>query len=234
MCGFRPTGRLHLGHYFSVIRPGQEECCDVLIANYHAPQESNLESNISLLQNFGVKSIVLQRDVFNPDLFFRLLSLSKIGDLGRMTQFKSCDDDLKTGHLMTYPVLMAHDVAGYSEVIVGLDQKQHLEYCKKLLKKYNFVYNGEYVMPNAKIVVGRIKDLRDPSKKMSKSSPEGCLFLDDSPENIRSKILKATMDDEGVKNIHFLYSEFVGKDFPESNQKLKENLIEALCSNFRR
>jgi len=220
-----------LGHYFSVIRPGQEGV-EVLVANYHAPEETNLENSVNLLKRFGVQNVKLQKDVFNADLYFKLLTLAKIGDLGRMTQYKSTEEDERTGQLLTYPVLMAHDVAGYSEVIVGLDQKQHLEYARKLLRKYNKVYGTDYPIPVANIVVGRVKDLREPQKKMSKSSPQGCIFLDDSPEEIRQKLRKATVDEAGLENLRFLFAEFRQSDIPESNQELKEKLAEALIDAF--
>lgn len=210
-----------------MIRPGQEGV-EVLVANYHAPEETNLENSVNLLKGFGVQNVKLQKDVFNADLYFKLLTLAKIGDLGRMTQYKSTEEDDRTGQLLTYPVLMAHDVAGYSEVIVGLDQKQHLEYARKLLRKYNSVYGTEYPIPVANIVVGRVKDLREPQKKMSKSSPQGCIFLDDYPEDIRQKLRKATADEAGLENLRFLFTEFVKSDIPESNQELKEMLAEAL------
>jgi tryptophanyl-tRNA synthetase len=215
---------LHLGHYFSVIRPGQQGV-EVLVANYHAPEERNLEEILSLLQKFGVKNIKLQKDVFNAEFYFQLLSISSIGDLERMTQYKS--STRKTGQLLTYPVLMAHDVAGYDEVLVGLDQKQHLEYAGRLLRKYNHHFQ-EVKIPVTNIVAGRVKDLRHPEKKMSKSSPEGCLFLTDSPEVIRDKLRRATMDEVGRENLEFLYRDLVGESIPEGNQQLKEELAEGI------
>lgn len=226
LCGFRPTGRLHLGHYFSVIKPGQSGC-DVLIANYHAPEEKDINSSKELLEYYGIKNIRIQKDIFDGELYFRLLSLSKIGDLSRMTQYQSTDENDRTGQLLTYPVLMTHDVVGYDEVIVGEDQTQHLHYARKLIRKYNSEYGTDYPIPKPNIVVGRIKDLKDTSKKMSKSSPQGCLFLDDFPEAIEQKIKKATTDESGLANLHFLYKEFVKGDIPEGNEKMKNNLIES-------
>lgn len=216
-----------MGHYFSVIKPGQSGC-DVLVANYHAPEETNLENSVNFLKKHGVQKIILQKEMFDAGLFFRLLTLAKMGDLNRMTQYKSADEDDRTGQLLSYPVLMAHDVAGYSEVVVGLDQEQHLQYARKLLRKHNSVFKTEFPIPMANIVVGRIRDLREPTKKMSKSSPQGCLFLDDTPDEIRHKLRKATADEEGLNNLKFLYGEFVKETPPESNQKLKENLADAL------
>ena len=150
-----------------------------------------------------------------------------------MTQYKSTEEDDRTGQLMTYPVLMAHDVAGYTEIIVGEDQKQHLEYARKLLKKYNSVYKMDYPIPNPNIVVGRVKDLREPDKKMSKSSPQGCLFLDDTEDQMRHKLRKASVNEEGLENLKFLYSEFVGEIPPEGNQELKDKLTDGLIRKFK-
>jgi tryptophanyl-tRNA synthetase len=208
-----------------VIKPGQSGVT-VLVANYHAP-DGNSEAAINCLKKFGVSNIVLQKDVFNPELYFRLLDLAKMSELGRMTQFKH-NPLVDTAHLLTYPVLMTHDVAGYCEVLVGEDQQQHLEFARKLLARYNGFYKADYPIPETNIVVGRIKDLRVPSVKMSKSSPQGCLFLDDSPDEIRKKLRRAVMDENGIENLKFLYGQFVQTEVPSSNQELKDNLAEAL------
>jgi len=227
LCGLRPTGRLHIGHYFSVIKPGQAGA-DVLIANYHAPEEKDLENIILVLRRFGVEKIKLQKDVFNPELYFQLLNIASIGDLERMTQYKAATD--KTAQLLTYPVLMTHDVAGYEQVLVGEDQKQHLEYARRLLRRYNRKFGMDYFIPQENIVGGKVRDLRFPEQKMSKSSPEGCLFLDDDREVIVKKIKRATMDEAGRANMVFLYNEFVGGEVPDSNEPLKERLVEGLLS----
>ena len=223
---------MHVGHYLSVIKPGREGV-EVLVANYHAPEEVNVEGSIDTLKRFGVTRIRLQREVFNAQLYFELLNLAKIGDLNRMTQYKSAEEDDRTAQLLTYPVLMAHDVAGFEEVVVGIDQEQHLQYARKLLRKYNSL-GHDIMIPKANIVVGRVKDLRDPDKKMSKSSPQGCLFLDDEPDVIRQKIRRATANPEGLANLHLLYGEFVGGEVPEKNEELKNRLAEKLIEEFNR
>lgn len=216
-----------------MIKPGQNGVT-VLVANYHAPDKEHTEETVEILKRFGVENIIVQTDVFDADMYFKLLSISKIGDLGRMTQYKSAGEDDRTAHLMTYPVLMAHDVAGYEKVLVGEDQTQHLQYARKVLRRYNEKFNENVEIPEEKIVVGRIKDLKRPENKMSKSSPAGCLFLDDSPKEMRRKIRKATMDESGLESMAFLYKEFVGPKVPSMNQKLKEELAEALVENFEK
>ena len=222
---------MHIGHYFSVIKPGQTGA-DVLIANYHAPEEQDTEKIVSVLHKFGVQKINLQREIFNPELYFQLLTIASMGDLERMTQYKASRDEDKTAQLLTYPVLMAHDVAGYREVLVGEDQKQHLEYARQLLRRYNRKFDKDYVLPKPSIIGGRVRDLKIPNNKMSKSSPEGCLFLDDTPENIARKVRAATMTEIGRENMVFLYQQFVGGETPERNIELKEKLTEGIVNRF--
>lgn len=215
-----------------MILPGSGDV-DVLIANYHAPQEVNIENTILTLQKFGIKNIRMQKDIFDPELFFKLLNLASFGDLNRMPQFKVMEEDKRTAQLLTYPVLMTHDVVGYQEVIVGEDQKAHLDYARKLLRKYNSVFKTNIYLPKTNVVVGRVKDLRNTSQKMSKSSPDGCLFLDDTPDDIKAKLKSATADKNGRENLEFLYREFVNSNPPEMNVKLKEELAEALIYKFK-
>lgn len=200
------------------------------MANYHAPRETDLTTLTDTLRRFGVQHIRLQREVFNAELYFRLLALAPFGDLARMPQFKAAEEP--TAQLLTYPVLMAHDVVGYDEVLVGEDQEVHLEYAKRIIRKYNKAFGEDIRPPKARVVVGRVRDLRHPTQKMSKSSPDGCLFLDDDPDAIRAKLRAATADEAGLANLHFLYREFVGPDVPAMNSELKARLSDALISRF--
>lgn len=197
------------------------------MANYHAPRETNLTGIVDTLKKYGVQAIRMQRDVFDPELYFRLMTVATVGDMARMPAYKSAADDERNGQLLTYPALMAHDVAGYDEVYVGQDQKQNLEYAARLLRKYNKAYKDDKKCPTPKIMAQKVMDLRIPTQKMSKSSPQGCLFLDDSPDDIRKKIRAATADEAGRQNLEFLYREFVGGEPPAMNQCLKSELAEA-------
>ena len=232
ICGVRPTGRLHLGHYFSVIKPAKEFDCHVLIARYHAPSIHEMEvlrfgGNLSHTFSIGIISQVY---TFKPEFYFRLLELARIGDLQRMTQFKSAIE--RNAHLFTYPVLMAHDVADYDEVYVGDDQAQHVEFARDLLARYNAVYEP-VTIPVARIIGGRIMDLKNPVIKMSKSKPETCVFLDDEPDVIRGKFRKAATTRDGIANLGVLYREFVGGEFPKDNCKRgKEKLAKAIIKRF--
>lgn len=224
LVGIRPTGYLHLGHYFSVIKPALKYNADVLIADLHAPDsEIELEDFEHELRSYGLGNIISQ--ALDDVLYFRLLQLASFGDLERMTQFKS---GKKNPHLFCYPVLMACDLVGYDRVVVGEDQRQHIEFARELARKYEKKY-GELKMPTPIYSEVKVMSLTEPEKKMSKSEPKGCLFLGD-PET-KEKLKKAVTNEAGRKNLENLYREFVGEP-PEMNSKLKENLAEALIKKF--
>ena len=228
LVGIRPTGKLHLGHYFSVIKPAIKTGADVLIAKFHAPF-NDPESLIKELVFFRVAPEQIKIQTFDPDLYFKLLALTPIGELNRMTQFKSQKE--KTAHLFVYPVLMAMDVAGYDKVIVGEDQRQHLEFARTILRKYNKLGN-KVKIPEGVYTGGRVMSLKNPASKMSKSEPDGCLFLTDPAADKEHKIKKAVTDELGRKNLEFLYREFVGGIPPKMNEKLKEKLSNEIMLKF--
>jgi tryptophanyl-tRNA synthetase len=235
LCGLRPSGRLHIGHYFACIQPALAGA-DLLIATYHAPIVSStvpldqgVTKTVCLLERFGVTNVLHQEQVFRPTLYFQLLALARHGELSRMTQFRS--GRVKTAHLYAYPVLMTHDVAGYDEVIVGDDQSQHLNFARDLLRRYNRNTGERAVIPVARTSAGRVMNLTDPTQKMSKSEPTGCLFLDEGKDSVASKIKRAVADDAGRANLYDLYQRLGGTDsLPEMNSKLKEMLIERVCT----
>jgi len=208
--GIRPTGKLHIGHYFSVIKPALEEKADVLVARYHAPTGNYMQLYRDLTEH-NIHPII--QKVY-ADVYFKLLNAAKFGELKRMTQFKS---KKPTPHLFVYPVLMAHDLVGYDRVIVGEDQRQHVEYANVLFKRCGFKkIKGDFRG-------GRIMDLSDPTKKMSKSNPKGCLFLGEDPTK---KIMKAVTTKKGRENLIYLYKQLGGKKVPRLNKDLKIKLIE--------
>ena len=126
------------------------------------------------------------------------------GEAGRMTQFK--DKSQKEGSaratvgLFTYPVLQAADILIYQAdaVPVGEDQRQHLELTRDLAQRFNTTFGPTLTVPEALIVkeTAKIVDLQDPSAKMSKSSPAGCVFLLDDDKTITKKIKTAVTDSD--------------------------------------
>jgi len=157
-----------------------------------------------------------------------------MGEMGRMTQYKDksakLGDDQITVGLFNYPVLMASDILLYnaSYVPVGDDQSQHLEFTRDIATRMNNRFGELYTVPKSVAdqhkFFGRdqglrIKDLADPSKKMSKSDEtgKGVIFLTDTPEAARKKIMSATTDNLGSIN------------YDKENQPGISNLIDILA-----
>ena len=125
--------------------------------------------------------------------------------LGRMHQFKFKSDGLAEVPLglYTYPVLQAADILLFkaTHVPVGEDQLQHLELCREIALKFNNFYDVKHFpLPTAiETSLTRLKSLRDPAKKMSKSDADqnSRIELTDPAELIRKKIKKAVTDAKG-------------------------------------
>ena len=156
------------------------------------------------------------------------------GEMSRMTQFKdktsTIGDDRVSVGLFNYPVLMAADILLYnaSYVPVGDDQSQHLEFARDIAERMNSKFGELFTVPKAvkqqheffgKDQGLRIKDLQNPTKKMSKSdeSGKGVIFLGDNPETAAKKVMSATTDDKA--EIHF----------DRANQPGISNLLEILA-----
>lgn len=167
----------------------------------------------------------------HSELTWILDCFTGMGQMGRMTQFKDKSegkDDVSVG-LFNYPVLMAADILLYNAqyVPVGDDQTQHLEFARDIAERMNSRFGELFVVPEAvakqheffgKDQGLRIKDLINPTKKMSKSdeSGRGVIFLGDDPEAAAKKIMSATTDDKA--EIHF----------DRENQPGISNLLEIL------
>ena len=176
-----------------------------------------------------------------------------------MTQFKEKADKQKeqvSVGLFDYPALMASDILLYDtdEVPVGEDQKQHVELTRDIAQRFNSIYGETFVLPKAVIPQSgaRIMGLDDPTGKMSKSEPGSghAINLLDSPDEIRSKIMRATTDSQreirfdedrpGVFNLLTIYEQFSslgqaeieahfeGKGYAFLKKELAEVIIDGL------
>jgi tryptophanyl-tRNA synthetase len=138
----------------------------------------------------------------HAQLAWVLSCFTGFGEAGRMTQFK--DKAQKGGQerssvgLFTYPILQAADILLYQaqSVPIGEDQRQHLELTRDLAVRFNNQFGQTFVVPEAFIVKesAKILDLQDPSSKMSKSSPQGCIFIMDEPDVVMKKFKTAITD----------------------------------------
>ena len=188
--GIQPTGRLHIGNYFGAIKNMvalQEKGSAIFsIVDLHAitvkyePKEFQQKIKDTLLDFLACgidakKSIVfLQSQVKeHTELAWLLNAVTPIGELQRMTQFKdkSEKEEVVSAGLLNYPILMAADILLYETeaVPVGNDQKQHLEFTKNIIRRFNNQFGEtfkdiELMIPDNK-VGGRIMDLKNPLKK---------------------------------------------------------------------
>ena len=165
------------------------------------------------------------------------------GELSRMTQFKDKSekhkDNINAG-LFTYPSLMAADILLYQPhfVPVGEDQKQHVELTRNLAIRFNNLYGETFRVPEPYIakVGARIYGLSTPGQKMSKSIPDGCVFLMDEPNVIMKKFKRAVTDSDtehcvrydkenkpGVSNLIAIYSTVTGKTIPEIEKEFEND-----------
>ncbi|OYX54171.1 tryptophan--tRNA ligase [Candidatus Saccharibacteria bacterium 32-50-13] len=161
-------------------------------------------------------NILLYRQSYVPahsELTILLNNFTGFGEMSRMTQFKDKsaklgDSQISVG-LFDYPVLMAADILLYNAayVPVGDDQTQHLEITRDIAERMNGKFGELFTVPESvakqheffgKEQGLRIKDLIDPTKKMSKSdeSGRGVIFLNDDPAVAHKKIMSATTDDQ--------------------------------------
>jgi tryptophanyl-tRNA synthetase len=148
----------------------------------------------------------------HSELTWILDCFAYFGELSRMTEFKEKSDDQSnvSAGLYNYPVLMAADILLYGAkwIPVGEDQRQHVEFTRDLAMRMNNKFGDLLVVPedNAKQTefAGRsepvrIRSLRNPEKKMSKSvkDPAGTIMLSDNPDQAAEKIMSATTDSVG-------------------------------------
>lgn len=170
----------------------------------------------------------------HSQLMWLLATMSQMGKLERMTQFKDKAGKNKERAglgLFSYPVLMAADILIYkaTHVPVGDDQKQHLELARELASTFNTRYDVEHFIQPEPYITGaatRVMSLRDGSSKMSKSAESDMsrINLTDDADTIAKKIRKAKMDMEPtlpaseaefegrpeVKNLYSLYAALAG------------------------
>ena len=154
----------------------------------------------------GRSTLFVQSQVpAHAELAWALACITGTGEAGRMTQFKDKSQkegsDRATVGLFTYPILQAADILLYqaAAVPVGEDQRQHLELSRDLAGRFNARFGQTFTVPSALIVkdTAKIVDLQDPTSKMSKSLPAGCLSLLDTPAEITKKVKRAVTDSDG-------------------------------------
>jgi tryptophanyl-tRNA synthetase len=259
--GIKPTGGLTLGSYIGAIKQYIELQNSyesyIFVADMHAitvPQEreelrKNIKDIVAIYLACGLNpsttTIYIQSEnPYHTELSWILECHTYLGELNRMTQFK--DKNQKMGGqnlscgLFTYPVLMASDILLYDADIVpvGEDQKQHVELTRNIAERFNNKYGATFKIPTPVIPASgaRIKDLQDPTKKMSKSDGDsrGCILLLDEEEVIRKKIMSAVTDSDnkiyfdeenklGISNLMTIYSSLCNMSMKDVENKFKDS-----------
>ncbi|SBW05179.1 tryptophanyl-tRNA synthetase [uncultured Eubacteriales bacterium] len=252
LSGIQPSGDLHLGNYLGAIKNwgarAEEFDCYYFMADMHTitvrqnPADLRRRTLEQLAQYIACglsperNTLFIQSHVHqHAELAWVLNCYTMFGELSRMTQFKdksARNADNINGGLFTYPSLMAADILLYQPdfVPVGDDQKQHVELTRDIAQRFNSVYGDVLKIPEPYIpkTGARIMSLNAPESKMSKSMPEGCVFLMEKPEDIQRKFKRAITDSDtercvryaptekpGVASLMTIYSAVTGRSFEE-------------------
>lgn len=254
----QPSGDLTIGNYLGAIknflRLQEDYTCYFGVADLHSitvpqvPKDLRRRTRevIALYLAVGLdpeKSCVFVQSHVEEHLklYWVLNSISYMGQLSRMTQFKDKSQksaDNLNAALFTYPSLMAADILIYQAdyVPVGEDQKQHMELARDLAERFNNRYSPTFTVPEGLMgkSSGRIMSLKNPDVKMSKSDPDknSAIYILDEPDLIRKKIRGAVTDSmanfdynedqKGLRNLIDIYCSFSGKEPDEVVEKYKD------------
>lgn len=252
LTGVRPSGNLTLGNYLGAIKnfvdKQEENDSYIFIADLHAitnyiePKKlsESVYNCVAMYLACGVDP--LKTKVFKQSnvlehgtLGFIMTFQTKMGELSRMTQFKSKSQNMgKNGidtGLFVYPTLMVADILLYNTSIVpvGIDQQQHVELTRDLAERFNNKFGNTFVMPDVYVdpVANKVLNLQNPLEKMNKSdngNNKGTIFLLDDIDVAKKKIISAKTDslnkvkfDEenqpGISNLMSILSKITNESF---------------------
>jgi tryptophanyl-tRNA synthetase len=257
--GIQPTGSKHLGNYIGAIVQyvaGQERGDPAIycIVDLHAitvdydPVElrERTYDTAAILIAAGLDPerciLFRQSDVHeHTELSWLLSGVTPLGELSRMHQFRDksvAQRELVAAGLLFYPVLMAADVLAYRahEVPVGEDQREHVELMRRAAERFNRRFGEALVVPEVRIpeVGARIRDLQDPTRKMSTtgSTEQGTVYVLDEPDAIRKKFKRAVTDSgteivraedkPGISNLIEILASVRGTTFDEIEREFAD------------
>lgn len=258
LTGLKPSGELTLGSLIGGISGSvkYQEMYEsyIFVPDMHAitvDQDSKLlkeriRKNVALYIACGLdpkKNVIYiqSENLYHANLSWILECNTYMGEASRMTQYKDKSrhkENVSVG-LFTYPILMAADILLYDADLVptGIDQKQHVELARNLAARFNNKYGDTFKLPEPLIpdVGAKIKDLQEPTKKMSKSSDnyKGTILLLDDEATIRKKIMSAVTDSEGkiyfdevnkpgISNLLTIYSSLKNISISETENYFKD------------
>ncbi len=219
LSGIRPTGFVHLGNYFGAMRNWvqmqHEFECLFCVVDWHRltthPDTKEMQEGVHRLfaelvaSGLDTNKCTLYVQSAVPEiaeLYLYLNTMAYKGELEKTATFKdkarSQPDNINAG-LLTYPVLQAADILIHKavKVPVGKDQEQHLEMARNFAERFNHRYGDVFPLPyafNYGSELIKILSL-DGNGKMSKSENQmATIYLGDTDEAIRKKIMKAKTD----------------------------------------
>lgn len=188
----------------------------------HTKLYANTIQNVKLFAAAGLPvnnpDVYIYRQSYvsaHSELAWILSCFTGFGEVNRMVEFKDKSQRFGDGQvsvgLFSYPILMAADILLYRGewIPVGEDQRQHLELCRDLAQRMNNKFGDIFVVPHDlqkqqefinRDSAPRIRSLRNPEKKMSKSinDPAGTILLSDNPDEAAKKVMSATTDSVGA------------------------------------
>src|SRR5437764_5945606 len=190
LSGIQPSGALHLGNYFGMMKPAielqdQGEAF-YFIADYHSMtslfdpaqrRQNTLDVALDFLAcGLDPKKSVFFRQSDVPEVTELTWMLSTVTPMGLLERCTSYKDKIAKGispnhGLFAYPVLMAADILIYDSnvVPVGQDQKQHVEVGRDIAIKFNELYGQTFILPEPRIRTAVAKVPGTDGDKMSKS-----------------------------------------------------------------
>ena len=202
LTGDRPTGRLHVGHYVGSLKrrvelqnSGEYDKIFIMIADAQALTD-NADNPEKVRQN--IIEVAL-------DYYMNLVTVSRLQrnpTVKSEIQMRNFEASIPVG-FFTYPISQAADITAFkaTTVPVGEDQLPMIEQCREIVHKFNSVYGEALVMPKALIPENesccRLPGT-DGKAKMSKSLGN-CIYLSDSEEEVRQKIMGMYTDPNHLK-----------------------------------
>lgn len=236
LSGIQPSGKLHLGNYFGMMRPAlhlQEQGeAFLFIANYHAltsvsdPQRLRTDT-LDVALDFLACGLDPARTTFFrqsdvPEVHELSWMLSSLTPMGLLERCHSYKDKLARGleathGLFAYPVLMAADILIYQSnvVPVGRDQKQHVEVTRDLAIKFNNRYGTVFTIPEPSIQEDVAVVPGTDGQKMSKSYGN-TIELFGQPKDVKASVMGIVTDSTPMEapkepdacNVYALYKLF--------------------------
>lgn len=218
LSGMRPTGKLHIGHYFGALKNWVDlqsnYDCFYFIADWHAlttgyetpPDFKNLRKEMILdwlaagLSPEKSTLFVQSKNMAHAELYLLLSMVTPVGWLERCPTYKEMKEELKDRDLsnvgfLSYPVLQTADIILYDAkyVPVGKDQVPHLEISREIVRRFNHLYDKDVFVEPAPLLTETSKLPGIDGRKMSKSY-DNAIMLSEDLGSVEKKIKRMKTD----------------------------------------